>query len=252
MILIAINTFKEIIRNRFLTLIFFFWVIFTLFSLILSNLAIGEENKMILDFGISMIEIFGLIGVVFIGSQLVLKEIEWKTIFLILSKPIARWEFVLGKFLWFSGVIACLVLGQSLLYIGILLFSSIPLEGIVFLSLWFLLLKFLILLTILLFLSMFLSPILTLICGILVYFVGHVLTDFVQMMEKIHSWLGTLASGIATLFPPLETLNTKNFIGISSYTFVENFLLVAHIYAFLYIAVVLFWAIIFFQKKEFE
>gem|GEM_PF-2461170 len=50
MILIALNTFKEIIRNRFLTLIFFFGILFTLFSLVLSNLAIGEENKMILDF----------------------------------------------------------------------------------------------------------------------------------------------------------------------------------------------------------
>jgi len=252
MILIALNTFKEIIRNRFLTLVFFFGILFTLFSLILSNLAIGEENKMILDFGISMIEIFWLIGVVFIGSQLVLKEIEWKTIFLILSKPIERYEFVLGKFLWFSGVIACLVFGQSLLYIGILLFSSIPLEWIILLSLWFVFLKFLLLLTILLFLSMFLSPILTLICGILIYFVGHTLTDFVNMMTKIHEWLGMFANGIAVFFPPLETLNTKNLIGITSYTFGEYFLLVTHIYAFLYIAAVLFWAIIFFEKKEFE
>gem|GEM_PF-3072972 len=83
-------------------------------------------------------------------------------------------------------MIFCLIAGQSLLYIGILVFSAIPLESILFLTLWFLFLKFLILLTILLFLSMFLSPILTLICGILVYFVGHILTDFVQMMEKIH------------------------------------------------------------------
>gem|GEM_PF-6728106 len=61
-----------------------------------------------------------------------------------------------------------------------------------------------------------------------------------------------LASGMATLFPPLETLNTKNLIGITSYTFEEHFLLVAHGYALLYIVVVLFWAILFFQNKEFE
>jgi len=252
MILIALNTFKEIIRNRFLTLIFFFGILFTLFSLILSHLSIGEENKMILDFGISMIEIFGLIGVVFIGSQLVLKEIEGKTIFLILSKPIERFEFVIGKFLWFSGVIACLIFGQSFFYISILLFSSIPLEVIIFLSLWFLFLKFIILLSLLLFFSMFLSPILTLICGILVYFVGHILTDFSTMMQKIHEWLGFFANGISIFFPPLESLNTKNLIGVSQYSFWEYFLLVTNIYALLYVMVVLLWAVIFFEKKEFE
>ena len=54
---------------------------------------------MIVDFGIAMIEIFGLIGVLFVGSQLLFKEVEGKTIFLILSKPIARKDFILGKYL---------------------------------------------------------------------------------------------------------------------------------------------------------
>lgn len=64
-----------------------------------------------------MIEIFGLIGVLFVGSQLLFKEVEGKTIFLILSKPIKRQDFMLGKFFGFSGTIGLIVLFQSILYL---------------------------------------------------------------------------------------------------------------------------------------
>jgi ABC-type transport system involved in multi-copper enzyme maturation permease subunit len=64
-----------------------------------------------------MIEIFGLIGVLFVGSQLLFKEIDGKTIFLILSKPIKRQDFILGKFFGFSGTIALIVLLQAILFL---------------------------------------------------------------------------------------------------------------------------------------
>ena len=76
---IALNTFKEIVRNRFLYLILFFAFIFIIFSLALEKLTIGEGDKVIVDFGLAMIEIFGLIGVLFVWSQLLFKEIEGKT-----------------------------------------------------------------------------------------------------------------------------------------------------------------------------
>jgi hypothetical protein len=63
---IAKNTFKEIVRNRFLYLILFFAFVFILFSLALGALTLGESEKVIVDFGLGMIEIFGLIGVLFV------------------------------------------------------------------------------------------------------------------------------------------------------------------------------------------
>jgi len=64
-----------------------------------------------------MIEIFGLIGVLFVGSQLLFKEVEGKTIFLILSKPIKRQDFILGKFFGFSATIFLIVFLQAILYL---------------------------------------------------------------------------------------------------------------------------------------
>lgn len=95
---IAFNTFREIVRNRFLYMIVFFAFVFIIFSVALGKLTLGDDNKIIVDFGLAMIEIFGLVGVLFVGSQLLFREIEGKTIFLILSKPIDRYEFLLGKF----------------------------------------------------------------------------------------------------------------------------------------------------------
>jgi len=64
-----------------------------------------------------MIEIFGIIGVLFVGSQLLFKEVEGKTIFLILSKPIKRRDFILGKFFGFSGTILLIIFLQAALYL---------------------------------------------------------------------------------------------------------------------------------------
>ena len=67
---IALNTFREIVRNKFLYMILFFGFLFIIFSLILGQLTLWEDNKIIVDFGLSMIEIFGLIWVLFVWSQL--------------------------------------------------------------------------------------------------------------------------------------------------------------------------------------
>ena len=112
MINIALNTFKEIIRNKFLYLIIFFAFVFIILSLALGKLTIWDDQKVIVDFGLAMIEIFSFISVLFVGSQLLFKEVDGKTIFLILSKPIHRYEFIIWKFLWFSLVIFLVVFFQ--------------------------------------------------------------------------------------------------------------------------------------------
>mgnify|MGYP007125373732 CR=1 FL=1 len=124
MINIALNTFKEIIRNKYLYMIVFFWLIFIAFSIILWKLTIGEDSKIIVDFWLAMIEIFWLLWVLFVWSQLLFKEVEWKTIFLILSKPIKRYEFILWKILWFSMTILLITLFQSILFLIVLFFTK--------------------------------------------------------------------------------------------------------------------------------
>lgn len=92
---IALNTFREIIRNKFFSLIAFLGVVFILLSLILDTLALGEIRRMLFDFGLSFIELTGFVIILFLGGGMIAREIDGKTIYLMLSKPVSRGAIIL-------------------------------------------------------------------------------------------------------------------------------------------------------------
>ncbi len=249
---IAINTFKEIVRNKFLYLILVFWFLFIVFSISLWKLTIWEDSKVITDFWIAMIEIFWLIWVLFVWSQLLFREIEGKTIFLILSKPIKRYEFILGKFLWFWAIIFWVTLLQSILYLWVLFFNGIEIESIILMSLVFILFKLWILIALVLFLSTFMSNILTIVVSIMIYFTSHsfsLLLDLVTRAKIV--FLEFLVKILQLLFPPFEALNTKDFIW-SFIKFNTSFYIENMIYSILYLVLILFFTVLIFNRKKFE
>lgn len=252
MLNIALNTFKEIVRNKFLYLILVFAFLFIIFSISLWKLTIWDDEKVIVDFWISMIEIFGFVGVLFVWSQLLFKEIEWKTIFLILSKPIKRYEFILWKFLWFSFVIWLIVLLESFLYLGVLLFKWIWIDYLIVFSLIFILLKLLVLVSIVLFLSTFMSTILTIIVAIMVYFLSHSFSLLIDLTMRVQNeFLVIWAKILQLLFPPFEALNIKDYIW--SILKLDMFYLFSNtLYAIVYIWVLLLFSVIIFNRKTFE
>ena len=107
-IAIARNTFKEAIRNRILYVILMFALILIAFSGVVSELTISSRERIIKDLGFMAINLFGVAIAVFVGVSLVYNELEKKTIYTIVSKPIGRWQFLLGKYfgllltVWFN------------------------------------------------------------------------------------------------------------------------------------------------------
>lgn len=251
MINIALNTFKEIVRNRFLYLIIFFAFVFILFSIALGRLTIGESSKVIVDFGIAMIEIFWLIWVLFVGSQLLFKEVEGKTIFLILSKPISRRDFILGKYLWFSAVILLLFAMQAFLFLWVLFFQWIQIEMLILWSLLFTLFKLLILLAIVFFLSSFTNPMLTILLSLIVYIISHSFSLMLMMFWRIGDIFLSLVQAVQLLFPPLEALNVKDLIGTFDILPLSYFLFNSF-YTLSYIWLLLFFTVVIFSRKKFE
>lgn len=252
MLNIASNTFREIVRNRFLYLIMFFACVFIVFSLALWKLTIGEGNKVIVDFGLAMIEIFGLIGVLFVGSQLLFKEIEGKTIFLILSKPIKRQDFILGKFFGFSATLFCIVFFQALLFLWVLLLKEIPIDILIVWSLIFTFLKLEILLAIVFFFSTFMSTIMTIMVSLMVYLISHSFSLLLDLFWKVQDGILLQTTKIVQLlFPPLQALNVKDVIGVFQ-DFSLNYFLFNWVYACLYIMVLLFFTVQIFSRKTFE
>ena len=95
---VAANTFRETVRERVLYNLVFFAIIMTLAGLLMGQLSIRQDEKIIKDIGLAAMELFGTMIAIFIGVGLVAKEIERRSLHPLLAKPLTRDEFFLGKF----------------------------------------------------------------------------------------------------------------------------------------------------------
>ena len=249
---IAINTFRELARNKILYMILFFWVLLIVFSLALASLSMGQTDKIVLDFWLAMIEIFWLVSVIFIWSQLIFKEIEWKTIYLILSKPISRYQFILWKFVWFSMILACIVFFQSVIFAWLLIYSKTAITYLIPAAIVFIYFKLILLFAIILFFSTFVSSILSIVLTILIYFISHSLTSIIDMAVHAKSAVMLNIGKVCYLvFPNFEALNIKSAI-MSWVKISYQFIAFNMLYALIYLILILGFTIIIFNRKTFE
>ncbi|NVP17982.1 ABC transporter permease [Candidatus Gracilibacteria bacterium] len=233
-------------------MIVFFGLIFILFSIVLGKLTIGEDSKMIVDFGLGMIEIFGLLGVLFVGSQLLFKEIEGKTIFLILSKPIKRYEFILGKIIGFSLTIFLIIFFQSILFLSVLFIKDINIDYLIIWSIINIFLKLEITLAIVFFLSSFMSNMITIATALMVYFASHSFSTIIDLVNRMDNYIViNFVKIIQLLFPPFGALNTKDVIG-NYFNFTNSFFVLNTFYSILYFTIITFFTVLIFSRKKFE
>ncbi len=111
---IALNTFREAVRNRVLFVLAMFAVALMGFSLILGELSLHEEVRVIKDLGLAGISLFSVIIALFLGVNLLSKELDRKTVYFVVPKPLHRWEFLLGKYLGLAVTMSALVVSMSL------------------------------------------------------------------------------------------------------------------------------------------
>jgi ABC-type transport system involved in multi-copper enzyme maturation permease subunit len=116
---IGINTAREAIRNRILYSILFFALLVVAVSAVFGAASIGDQMKFVKDFSLMSVSLFGVIIAIVLGVNLLHQELGKKTIFNILSKPVARWEFMVGKF---AGLVATLALILTLMCAALLAF----------------------------------------------------------------------------------------------------------------------------------
>lgn len=121
---IAINTFKEAVRNRVLYVLLFFSILIMIGAWVASTLSIDDETKIVRDLGIGAINFISLLIAVFVGIGLVYNDLDKKTIYTIVSKPISRWHFILGKYLGLLLTIAVNVMVMTWIFASVLNFRS--------------------------------------------------------------------------------------------------------------------------------
>lgn len=121
---VAVNTFREAVRNRVLAVLVLFAVGLMAFSVVLGQLSLHEEERIIKDLGLSGISIFSVFIALFLGVNLLSKELDKKTVYAIIPKPLYRWEFLLGKYFGLVLTMAILVFVMSLVLAGFVWFQD--------------------------------------------------------------------------------------------------------------------------------
>ena len=114
---IAHNTFRESVRDKVLYNLVLFALIMIVASILLGQLTLGHETKVIIDLGLSSISIFGTLIAIFIGIGLVYKEIEKRTVYFLLAKPVSRPKLIVGKYL---GLLFTLLVNTAVMTVGVM------------------------------------------------------------------------------------------------------------------------------------
>ncbi len=110
---VAATTFREAIRNRVLYVLVAFALALMAFSWVLGELSLHEEVRVITDLGLAGISLFGVVIALFLGVNLLRKELDEKTVYFLVPKPLERWEFIVGKYLGLVATLTVLVVAMS-------------------------------------------------------------------------------------------------------------------------------------------
>jgi len=208
---IAVNTFRETIRNKILYAILAFALLVICLSWFLADLSVGDLARIIADVGLACIHIFGVIMAVFLGITLVSQEVDRKTVYLVLSRPVDRWEFVVGKAAGLCGTLflTTLVMAATLFLVHAG-YGQAPEVGILVASAG--IYMELVLLTCLASLfSSFTTPVLSAIFTLSMFLIGHVSRDLLVFGSRAASPLTrTVTAVLFYLLPNLENFNWKN------------------------------------------
>ncbi|MGB7295798.1 MAG: ABC transporter permease [Candidatus Aminicenantales bacterium] len=248
---IALNTFKEAIRDRILYLLFFFAAVALVFSRVLAVLTVGDRVKIIKDVGLASISLFGVLMAILIGTGLVYKEIDKKTIYTLLSKPIQRWQFLLGKFFGLVLTLFIMTLAMSLIFLVIVLLHTGRLEGLMLLAILFIFIELVLITAVAILFSCFSTPILSSIYTLSFYLIGHLSWGLETLILKTRPGpTRTLLRGLSAVLPDLENFNFKTEI-VHGLDIDPRFFLYSTAYGLVYTLFILALAVLIFKKRDF-
>lgn len=251
-LVIATNVFREVIRDRVLYLIGLFAIVLLLVDRILVDVATIAANKIFLDFGLAAIAFLGLIITVFVGTNLINKEIEKRTVIVLLAKPVSRIELILGKHLGLCAVIAVLISILTVIYLGIIETTELSYSiGAILIANLFLILEFFLLTAVAIVFGVSTTSLLAILFTLAIYVMGHLSQDLVKLLNLTNNVrLHELARNLYLVLPDLSKLNLRNEAIYGTLPDSSTLLLNAS-YGVLYTIAFLIIAMLLFLQREF-
>jgi ABC-type transport system involved in multi-copper enzyme maturation permease subunit len=262
---IALNVFKESVRDKVLYNLVLFAVLLIGASYLLGQLTAGQDMKIIKDLGLSATSIFGLFIAVFIGIGLVWKEVERRSVYSLLAKPITRVDFILGKYV---GLILTLLVNLAVMAVALYVvlgamtllgppslvaaLDAPPFDPRLLLAIGLIFVELALVTAVALFFSTFSSPILSAAFTFGLYVVGHFNADLKHFEQVVDSRAAAwLARALYYLLPNLAPFDIKALV-VHGQPISAGYVLMTVSYGVVYIAFVLLAAALVFARRDFK
>ncbi len=208
---VALNTFREAVRDLVLYNLVFFALLMIAASVAVGQISIGIEQTVIVSLGLSAISVIGLLISVFLGVALVSKEMDKRTLYALLAKPVRRWEFLLGKF---GGLVLTLTVNTAAMALGLLLVMLYVKHGlggsdtVVLVAVYFILLKLALVVALALLFSCFTTPLLAILFTVGLYIVGLYVQELRNLPVQVMSpAMSAFTKWLSYLLPNFENFN---------------------------------------------
>ena len=209
--IVALNTFREAVRDRVLYSLVFFGLLMMAAAVLVGQISIGIEDTVIVTLGLSAISMIGLLIAVFIGVALVSKEMDKYTLYALLAKPVRRWEFLLGKF---GGLALTLAVNTAAMALGLLMVmlyvkhSLQRSDAVVLVAVYFILLKLALVVALALLFSCFTTPLLAILFTVGLYIVGLYVQELRDMpLEVMSPAMSSFTKWLSYVLPNFENFN---------------------------------------------
>jgi ABC-type transport system involved in multi-copper enzyme maturation permease subunit len=250
---VAANTFREAVRDRVLYNLVFFALLMMGAAILVGQISIGIEQDVIVSLGLSAISVIGIFIAVFLGVGLVSREMDKRTLYALLAKPVQRWEFLLGKFF---GLVMTLTVNTAAMAAGLYIalwtvkHPLLKSDAFILVAVYLILLKLALIVALALLFSCFTTPFLAILFTAGIYVAGLFAADL-RTIHGVDIDPGTLrlTRGISYLLPNFQNFNVMGAV-VHGRDVPASLVWHATLYAVLYIAIVLTGAAAVFSRRN--
>ncbi len=248
--IVTYYTFREIIKSKILFNVFFLGLGLFLVCWLAAQFTLGVPQRVALDFGLGTLSLSSIGIALFMGVRLISEEIESRTVYMIVSRPISRAQFLLGKLGGLSLILLVNVFLLSVLTIGMYLFLGGELNSLIFWALWFNYLEALLIMMIVVFFSLFLNATLSILGTLGLLVAGHAINENQLILyAKDNLPIKIVLDFYDVVFPAFYKLNLKDYV-LYKQELSLTYLGGSTLYALFYFSIVLIATLLLFNRKN--
>lgn len=207
---IAYNTYREAVRDRVLYNLIIFALLMVGSAVLFGQISIGIERQVVINLGLAAITLFGIAIAIFIGIGLVSKEIERRTLYTVLARPVRRWQFIVGKFFGLSYTLVVNTFFMALGFFAAVWFVSQRLQADdarLLIAIYFIILELLVITSLAMLFSTFSSTLLSAVLAFAFFIVGTFAEDLRGFAHLVKGPVHYVVLTVAYLVPNFASLN---------------------------------------------